>query len=198
MHNRSLAAALLSLSTSRQRAVEIEGDLIEEREHRGCFWFAVQVIGTAFALFGETFKEAPLRITLLSVVTTSVWVVACRLLDYAFFAPDALVPAPLLGLFAVLASAFLSGFGLGYLAPNLGIRSTVLTAILLVILFFVTRASAESAQFMADLNVGIGVAVLNASLAFLLMLAGLAFSLVIFLAPLITGSVYGHNRSTGA
>ena len=38
MGSGTFAGTLLSLYTTRQRAVEIEGDLIEEREYRGGSW----------------------------------------------------------------------------------------------------------------------------------------------------------------
>lgn len=53
---------LFSLFTSSDRAVAIAGDLAEERERRGSFWFWVQVVRITFALWRSAAIEAPLRV----------------------------------------------------------------------------------------------------------------------------------------
>jgi hypothetical protein len=140
MHNRSLALLLLSLFTTRQRAAAIEGDLIEESEHRGSRWFAMHVVGTTLALFRESVRRAPFRISVLTVCAVGLSFMTCGVATAAFMAPDAFVPVPFLGFVAIFLWAFSIGFGLEYLAPGFGIRAATLTVLLLLLLFIVTAA----------------------------------------------------------
>jgi pimeloyl-ACP methyl ester carboxylesterase len=61
MPDASLAQALLSLFTTRDRAESIAGDLIEERDGRGSAWFWFHVVRTTFALFTSAFASAPVK-----------------------------------------------------------------------------------------------------------------------------------------
>jgi hypothetical protein len=190
----TFACTLLSLYTTRQRAAEIEGDLIEESEYHGGSWFIIHVIGVTFALFRESFMQAPLRITLLGLAATGLSVLTCGVSTWLFFAPDAYVPAPLLGLFAIFAWAFLIGFGLEYLTPGLGVRAATLTIIFLTLLGLATITLSGPVPFMDNPEGGIGVILLNIVVFIVSVVGAYAFSIVIFLAPLMSGSVYGQNR----
>lgn len=194
MHKRSLAFMLLSLFTTRQRAAAIEGDLIEESEHRGGRWFATHVIGTTLALFRESVRRAPFRISLLTVCAVGLSFMTCGVVTAAFMGPDAFVPVPFLGFVAIFLWAFSIGFGLEYLAPGLGVRAATLTVLLLLLLFIVTVAPSwfESLTDYPQLNVD--VALLRVFASVVAMLGSVVFAIVIFLAPLLVGSVYAHHR----
>ena len=111
MGSGTFACTLLSLYTTRQRAVEIEGDLIEEREYRGTAWFIINVISVTFSLFSESYRRAPLRITVLSLAATGLSVISCDVSSWLFFSPGAIAPVPLLGFIAIFTWAFLREAG---------------------------------------------------------------------------------------
>lgn len=190
MRRGTLALALLSLFTSEQRAAEIEGDLIEERAWRGGSWFAIHVVRTALALFGESFKQTPFRITALAGAAAGLSVLACGLMDQTFFAADAPVPAPVLGFLAISASAFLTGFGLGYFASDLGVRAAAATVLVLTVLLAISQIRGYE-----QLPYGLGPAAMAALKALLSMAWAFAVSVVIFLTPLMAGGAYGRRRA---
>jgi hypothetical protein len=186
---RTFAFTLLSLFTTEQRAAEIEGDLIEEREYRGRWWFMINAIGTALALFNHSYRQAPLRITALGAAGTFLSVVACSLLDRVFFAPDAFVPVPFLGFIAIPASAFLTGLSLGYSSSESGIRAAAVTTILLTILFMLAQIFSRTSDVVLEVEL-----VVAALYALLSTLGAFALSVVIFLGPLMAGAVCGSRR----
>jgi hypothetical protein len=188
----TFAFTLLSLFTTEQRAAEIEGDLIEEATDRGRYWFAFHLIGTALALFKESYRQAPIRITALGLTATGIAASTCGVITRVFSAPDAFYPDPLLAFLAIPTSAFLTGFGLGYLGSGLGVRAAVLTTMVLTIMFVVAQVSSRTAVAF-DLDVGLALALLTAISS---ILCQFAFSIVIYLAPLMAGSVYGNSRLT--
>ena len=194
MGSGTFAGTLLSLYTTRQRAVEIEGDLIEEREYRGGSWLIIHVIGVTFALFRESFMQAPLRITLLGLAAAGLSSLTCDVSTWLFFAPDAIVHVPLLGYFAIFAWAFLIGFGLDYLAPGLGVRAATLTIFFLTLLGLASLTLSGPVPFMDNPEVGKGAVLLNIFVNIVITVGAFAFSIVIFLAPLMSGSVYAYNR----
>jgi hypothetical protein len=191
MRSGTFAFTLLSLFTTEQRAAEIEGDLIEEGAYRGRSWFTIHVIGTALALFKESYRQAPLRITALGLAATCIAAFTCGVIARVFSAPDAFYPEPLLGFLAIPVSAFLTGFGLGYLGSGLGVRAAAFTTIVLTILFVVARISSGTSDGVFDLDAGLALALLTAIVS---TLGQFAMSIVIYLAPLMAGSVYGNNR----
>jgi hypothetical protein len=191
MRSGTLAFTLLSLFTTEQRAAEIEGDLIEEATYRGRSWFTIHLIGTTLALFEASYRQAPIRITALGLTATCIAASTCGVIARVFSAPDAFYPDPLLGFLAIPTSAFLTGFGLGYLGSGLGVRAAAFTTIVLTILFVVARVSSRPSDVAFDLDVGLALALLTAILS---TLGQFAFSIVIYLAPLMAGSVYGNNR----
>lgn len=195
MHRRTVAHMLLSLFTTDLRAAEIEGDLIEERVSRGDAWFTVHVIGTTIALFGESYKQAPLRITAASAAAAGLSVVACDASSRMFFSPHAFVPVPFLGCFVIFASAFLIGCALEYLNPGLGVRAATLTTFLLMLFGLITLVRASLEPVVADAQVEVGAVMLSVLLSVALALGALALSIVVFLAPLMIGSVYACKRS---
>jgi hypothetical protein len=191
MRSGTFAFALLSLFTTEQRAAEIEGDLIEEATYRGRSWFTIHLIGTALALFNESYRQAPLRITALGLAATCIAASTCGVIARVFSAPDAFYPEPLLGFVAIPASAFVTGFGLGYLGSGLGVRAAVFTTIVLTIMFVVAQVFSRASVPVFDLGAGLALALLTAILS---TLGKFAVSIVIYLAPLMAGSVYGNNR----
>lgn len=195
MYSRTFAFSLLSLFTSRQRAAEIEGDLIEESRYEGIFWFRFHVFATTFALFRESFKKAPFYITVLTVVGTGLSSLTCGMVSWMFYAPDAVIPVPALGLFAVFPWAFLIGFMLEYLKPGQGVQAATLTAVLLSFMAIIIQTQDYWVLFSGDLKVGISTAAINVFVYIVLLLMGSILSIVFFLAPLMMGSVYACNRS---
>ena len=194
MGSGTFACTLLSLYTTRQRALEIEGDLIEEREYRGTAWFIINVISVTFSLFSESYRRAPLRITVLSLAATGLSVISCDVFSWLFFSPGAIVPVPLLGLIAIFAWAFLIGVGLECLTPGLGVRAATLTVFFLTLLGLATITLSGPVPLMENPAAGTG-AVLASIFVYLVSAVGAyAFSIVIFLAPLISGSVYACDR----
>jgi hypothetical protein len=191
MRSGTFAFALLSLFTTEQRATEIEGDLLEEATCRGRSWFAIHLIGTALALFKESYRQAPLRITALGLAATSIAVATCGVIARLFAAPDAFYPEPLLGLVAIPAFAFVTGFGLGYLGSGLGVRAAAFTTIVLTLVFVVAQVSSRTAGAAFDFDAGLVLALLTAILS---TLGQFVVSIVIYLAPLMAGSVYGNSR----
>lgn len=63
-----LSLTLLSLFTGTDRALEIQGDLLEESREHGRVWFYTHVWLTTFALYGRAFMQAPLKTMVVSVV----------------------------------------------------------------------------------------------------------------------------------
>lgn len=172
MSSRSPAHTLLSLFTTQQRATEIEGDLLEESTTRGPVWFAYHVTSVTLALFKESCKEAPLRLALLTALATGFTVSACVMLDRVFFAPDALLPSPYLGLIAVVITTFLTGGALAYFGARLGTRTAACTAILLTALVVLKFALADW-----------GIPVIGY----------LLLTVAILPAPFMVGSIIGHS-----
>lgn len=172
MPNRSTAHILLSLFTTQQRAAEIEGDLLEESSSRGRTWFAYHVAGVTLALFKESCKEAPIRLTLLTALATGFIILVAVLVDRVFFAPDAMLQAPLAGLIAVVLVTFAGGCALAYLGAKHGIRAAACTAILLTTLIVVKYA-------FADWNIPV--------------VGYLLLSIAILPVPFMAGSLLGHN-----
>jgi hypothetical protein len=64
---------LLTLFTSPERAVSIQGDLMEEAQGRGRVWFWSQVVRTAGALYSKGFARSPLAILGLAVSGGAAW-----------------------------------------------------------------------------------------------------------------------------
>lgn len=58
MHKGLIAENILSLTTPRERAVSIAGDLVEESAGRGLAWFCTTLAGVAMALFFAAFGAA--------------------------------------------------------------------------------------------------------------------------------------------
>jgi hypothetical protein len=190
MRSGTFAFTLLSLFTTEQRAAEIEGDLIEESAYRSRSWFTFHVICTALALFKESYRQTPIRITALGLAATCIAASTCGVIAYVFSAPDALYPEPLLGFLAIPVSAFVTGFGLGYLGSGFGVRAAAFMTIVLTILFVVARVSSQTPDGAFDLD-GLAFALLTAIVS---TVGQFAVSIVIYLAPLMAGSVYGNNR----
>jgi hypothetical protein len=190
MRSGTFAFALLSLFTTEQRAAEIEGDLIEEAMYRGRSWFMIHLIGTALALFSESYRQAPIRITALGLAATCIAASTCGVITRVF-SPEAFFSDPLLAFLAIPTSAFLTGFGLGYLGSGLGVRAAAFTTIVLTIMFVFAQLSSRTSDVAFDSDAGLALAVLTAIGS---TLGQFAVSIVVYLAPLMAGSVYGNRH----
>lgn len=73
MHKALLAQELLSLTTDRERAGSIAGDLTEEAAYRGSLWFWSMLGGVTFALFYRAFGLARIRTFWLLCRGLTVW-----------------------------------------------------------------------------------------------------------------------------
>ena len=68
MRKTDAAEAILSLTTSRDHAASIAGDLVQQAPLKGTIWFWGSLVGTTASLTWKAFTEAPLRITGLGLV----------------------------------------------------------------------------------------------------------------------------------
>lgn len=174
MRSSSVAEFLLSLFTTRERALEIEGDLLEQRQGRSPGWLAWQVLCITTALFRSSCREAALQIALLSVGATTVTFATTVGLDRMLLAPDAWLPIPVLGWVSVAATAFIIGWATGHFGQGYGLRAAVWT-LLVFTLFYTVKF--------------LGVARFNPLLA----MAYLSISIVLQPAPLLAGGIIGHR-----
>jgi len=87
MSKRSLPFSLLTLFTSPERAVSIQGDLTEEAQTRRRFWFWSQVLRTTGALCWKGFPRNPFMVAGLTVLGVAAWlligVVLVNRIDWA-------------------------------------------------------------------------------------------------------------------
>lgn len=196
MRSGSLAQFLLSLFTSRQRAAEIEGDLLEEGAARGRSWIALQIVSVTFALFWECSKEAPLRVAALSVLATTLSLVASILVDQLLLGPNALLPLPTtLGLVMVAVLVFLIGWALGYFGSGFGIRASVWSVFLLTLLLIIQEAHFVYSHYVIIIDLsrlGEALGTVVRSIGYLLL------SIAALPAPLMTGGILGHRQRSRA
>ena len=68
MRNVQIAESILSLVTSRDRALSTAGDLTEQAAVRGVSWFWSSVLRTAGSYVWQTFTESPLHLTAVAFV----------------------------------------------------------------------------------------------------------------------------------
>jgi len=68
MRNVQIAESILSLVTSRDRALSTAGDLTEQAAVRGVSWFWSSVLRTAGSYVWQTFTESPLNLTAVAFV----------------------------------------------------------------------------------------------------------------------------------
>lgn len=173
MRKRSFAHLLLSLFTTRERADEIEGDLIEERAARGRAWFMRHVLGVTASLFRASCREAPLRVASLALVATIGALAATIACDRLLLAPDAWLQLPILGWFAIATATFVVGWAVGYFGSGFGIRATTCAVLVLTAFLIMTLPNVESVL----VKVGL-----------------LLLSLAVLPLPLMVGSVVGEHR----
>jgi hypothetical protein len=106
------AEAILSLTTSRDHAASIAGDLTQQAPHKGAIWFWGALIRTTTSLTWSAFTESPLRFTGLALLGLLVQVFYTLLFDIpiAVFRLGVLLerrpasPAPPAGFDAAVAS----------------------------------------------------------------------------------------------
>jgi hypothetical protein len=189
MRRKSLSFALLSCVTSAEHAAAIEGDLIEERAIHGKLWFALHVIRTAFALFGLAVTQAPLRTAMLSAAAVAASYLMCLLVDRAFFGPEALIAAPLLGFATIVACAILIGVALARGAGALGVRAAAATSLLLLLLFAATQTLGGFEQPWSTEVGGSGSLAAFGSFGVKLVLG-----FCVYLGPLLIASACAHVR----
>jgi hypothetical protein len=189
MRRKSLSFALLSCVTSRDHAVAIEGDLIEQRAIHGKLWFALHVIRTAFALFGLAVTQAPFRTAMLSAAAAAASCLMCLFVGRAFFGPEALIPLPLFGFATIVTWAILIGVVLARVAGALGVRAAAATSLLLLVMFAVTQ-TLGGFEPLSSTEVG-GSGLLSAFGSFVVQLG---FCLCVYLGPLLIASTCAHVR----
>src|SRR4051812_35522781 len=175
MRNSSVPAFLLSLFTTRERALEIEGDLLEQKDGRPPGWLSWQALCVSTALFRSSCREAPQSIALLSVGATALTFATTFGLDRLLLARDAWLPIPILGWVSVSVAAFTIGWGTGYFGRGYGLRAAVWTLVAFALFYAI--------KFLSLL-------LTNPLLA----LAYLTVSIVIQPAPLLAGGIIGHRR----
>lgn len=192
MDKSTLAFRLLALFSTKQRALEIEGDLLEESAQRGRGWFVTHVLSVTLALFRESLEEAPCRTAALGAIATGLAFLTCRVATGLFLATNAFYPSPFLGTCIVPLCGFLIGSGLGYVASSLAVRAAALTAIVLSCCLFFTLIGADSSQIPVESASGpilpVVKAIFSIALAF-------AEGIVLFIAPLMAGSIYSRDLS---
>ena len=68
MRKAGIAEAILSLTTSRDHAASIAGDLVQQAPLRGAMWFWGSLVRTTASLTLKAFTEAPVRVTGLALL----------------------------------------------------------------------------------------------------------------------------------
>jgi hypothetical protein len=189
MPRKSLPFAVLSCVTSAEHAAAIEGDLLEERAARGRIWFAIHVTRTAFALLGFAITQAPVRTAVWSAGGAAASLLMCLIVGRAFFGPDALTPAPLLGLAMIVACAVLIGVALARVAGALGVRAAAGTALLLCLLFVIAQALGAFEQPSSSGVDGAGFLAVLGSFA-----VNFTLAVCLYPAPLLIASACAHAR----
>ena len=128
---------LLSLFTTTDRAETIEGDLLEERQARGSFWFWTHVIRTTIALSRQPLQTAVLKtlsvalLTVLGFALLAITELSIRyFLGRPFFPQQADIRWIIIG-----ASSILIGMSLVRIAAGAGFRAVILLALLSIYMF---------------------------------------------------------------
>ena len=129
MANSSLSFTLLTLFTSPERAVSIQGDLTEEAGTRGRIWFWSQVIRTVGALWWNGFTQSPFAILGLTLSGGATWLLITLVLVAVQFVFSSLgAPLPISGRSVLLLGGLLTGIILGRAAPVRGMYASVALA----------------------------------------------------------------------
>jgi hypothetical protein len=68
MRKAGIAEAILSLTTSRDHAASIAGDLVQQAPFKGASWFWGSLVRTTASLTWKAFTEAPVRVTGLALL----------------------------------------------------------------------------------------------------------------------------------
>src|SRR6187397_1784508 len=68
MRKAGIAEAILSLTTSRDHAASIAGDLVQQAPLKGVTWFWGSLVRTTASLTLKAFTEAPVRVTGLALL----------------------------------------------------------------------------------------------------------------------------------
>lgn len=155
MSDLSLSFSLLTLFTSPERAVSIQGDLIEEAQSRGRGWFWSQILRTTGALCWKGIARTPLAILGLALSGGAVWFLSMGILvagvaaiEYVLHSLGA--PLNIRFLWVFLLGALSTGFILGQAAPVRGMHASVVLAVVsvpvLVLILFSPQPSAGAAD----------------------------------------------------
>jgi hypothetical protein len=137
MRRAASAEILLSLFTSPDCASGIVGDLSEESEERGTFWFWRHVIGTTLAFWRSALTVAPITVLLLAVTGALLLVVPA----FAGIAARYMVPHASGSMVAWIAlaafwcgGAAFTGFSLVRIAPRRGMAACMVLAVIAILL----------------------------------------------------------------
>ena len=122
---------LLTLLTSRDRAVAIAGDLAEERERHGSTWFWMHVVRVTCALWRNSVADAPLRVLALVLVgLVLLSAVALGGVASVFLVPRSDLFAGWIALpFVWWGGALFTGASLVAIAPRRGMAACALLAV---------------------------------------------------------------------
>ena len=129
MSSSSLSFTLLTLFTSPEHAVSIQGDLTEEARTRGRIWFWSQVLRTTGALCWKGFRQSPFAILGLAVSGGAAWflmIAGGTAVEFTFRSLGLPINIRLLPL--LLLGALLTGMILGRAAPVRGMYASVALA----------------------------------------------------------------------
>ena len=98
---------LFSLFAPSDRAETLAGDLMEERQHRGSFWYWLHVIRVTFVLWRCASADAPLRMLALALAACGLFVAPALagLAAVLLFPQPEPIHVPALGVYAVPISA---------------------------------------------------------------------------------------------
>ena len=175
MSDMSLSFSLLILFTSPERAVSIQGDLIEEGQTRGRVWFWSQIIRTTGALCWKRIARSPLAILGLTLSGGAVWflstgilVVGVAVIEFVLHSLG--VPVNIRFLWVFLLGALSTGIILGQAAPVRGMHASVVLAVVSVPVLVLILFSPQPSAGIADVRWRVLV------LAVVLQLVGCALS----------------------
>jgi len=188
----SRAVRAIALFTSRERAREIEGDLIEQSQLYGSAWLAANAIRIVIAYFADSVRESLQQAIVLTLVASLSSSLVCILAGRVFSSPTASGWTFAVGFVAIFAVAVLIGAGLSAVAPRSGVTASICTAISLSVIFLATQLMSPAPRLPVT-----GQPVEGPLNALLAIGGGYALSLVFYLGPMVGGSVYARRWLSG-
>jgi hypothetical protein len=178
----------LAVSTTAERAAEIEGDLIEQSCTYGKWWMRRHVLLVALALAGRALSQNLIAISLLCVPVLAAVYLSVMVSELVFVGPVGtflltdLAFSQNLARLAVLCLdvpplAFLIGFALVRLAPVLGVRA----AVAVTLAYSMVRTAVHL------------FAAVDGLTTFLLSLMKIGMEIGLMAAPLLCGSIFAYR-----